>query len=139
MLPVTVSALNELLASYPFTKRLGASVSEIGDGLCVLEVPYNAENDRPGDIVSGQVYMHAADVAFWLSIKTKLGMDDCSVTSSMTTAFLASARREGFCCRATVLRVGGRLIFGVAECESAGRILTHHTLSYARANPGAPR
>jgi acyl-coenzyme A thioesterase PaaI-like protein len=95
-------------------------------------VPYRPEHDRPGGIVSGQVYMHAADVAFWLAIKTRLGAGDASVTSSMTTAFMGSARREGLRCRARVLKLGRRLVYGCAECLAGGRPVTHHTLTYAR-------
>ena len=133
MAAVTAAELNHLLAAHPFTSRLDATVVEVGDGRCVLDVPYRAEHDRPGGIVSGQLYMLSADVAFWFAIKTRLGLDDASVTSAMTTAFLGSARREGFRCAATVLRWGGRLLYGVAECAAGERILTHHTLTYARA------
>jgi acyl-coenzyme A thioesterase PaaI-like protein len=129
---VTVDELNALLAAHEFTRRPGFRVSSLGDGECELAAPYSREYDRPGGVVSGQLYMHAADVAFWLAIKTRLGLKDGSVTSGMTTAFLGSAREEGFSCRARLLRLGQRLIYGEAECSAAGRLLTHHTLTYAR-------
>jgi acyl-coenzyme A thioesterase PaaI-like protein len=132
MTAVTAVELNGLLAAHEFTRRLGATVVEVGDGACTLEVPYQPAHDRPGGIVSGQLYMHAADVAFWFAIKTRLGLDDGSVTSALNTAFLGSARQEGFRCQARVLRLGGRLIYGVAECSAGQRPLTHHTLTYAR-------
>jgi uncharacterized protein (TIGR00369 family) len=133
---VTASELDALLDERDFTRRFGLRVASLGDGECVLEVPYRPENDRPGDIVSGQVYMHAADVAFWLAIKTRLGMADGSVTSSLSTAFLGSARREAFRCRARVLKIGRRLVYGTAECTAGERLLTHHTLTYARSAQG---
>src|SRR5215471_7266920 len=105
MSSITVSRLNDLLAEHEFTRRMHMRVVALGDGECVLEVPYLPEYDRPGGIVSGQVYTHIADVAFWLAIQTRLGMDDASVTSSMTTAFLGSASREPLTCRAHVLRL----------------------------------
>jgi acyl-coenzyme A thioesterase PaaI-like protein len=129
---VTLDELNALLAAHDFTRKPGFMVTGLGDGECELSAPYSAEYERPGGIVSGQLYMHAADVAFWLAIKTRLGLEDGSVTSGMTTAFLGSARREGFSCRARLLRVGQRLIYGEAECSAGGRLLTHHTLTYAR-------
>jgi acyl-coenzyme A thioesterase PaaI-like protein len=132
MLAVTISELTALLQAHEFTRRPGFSVSTIGDGECELEVPYQREYERPGGVMSGQLYMHAADVAFWLAIKTRLGLDDGSLTSGMTTAFLGSARREGFACRANLVRVGLRLIYGVAECRTGGQLLTHHTLTYSR-------
>jgi acyl-coenzyme A thioesterase PaaI-like protein len=129
---VTLDALNALLAAHEFTRKPGFRVTGLGAGECELAAPYSPEYERPGGIVSGQLYMHAADVAFWLAIKTRLGLEDGSVTSGMTTAFLGSARREGFSCRARLLRVGQRLIYGEAECSAGGRLLTHHTLTYAR-------
>lgn len=137
MTAVTMADLAALLAANEFTRVFGAKVTGIGEGEATLEVPYRPENDRPGGIVSGQVYMHAADVAFWLAIKTRLGLEDASVTSAMNTAFLGSARQETITCVARILRMGGRLIYGVAECFAGSRLLTHHTLTYAR--PGAGR
>ena len=105
----------------------------VGDGMCELLVPYLAEHDRPGGIVSGQVYMHAADVAFWFAVKTRLGTAAEYVTSSMTTAFLGSARGQELTCRARVIKSGRRLIYGEAECRAGERVLTHHTLTYVSA------
>ena len=56
----------------------------------------------------------------------------------MTSAFLGAARRESFRCTARVVKLGRRLIYGTAESVSeGGRLLAHHSLTYARA-PGAP-
>lgn len=129
---IGLAELNDLLAAHEFTGRMRMRVLSVGDGECELEVPYLPDHDRPGGIVSGHVYTHAADVAFWLAIKTRLGLADASVTSSMTTAFLGSASREALRCRARVLKLGRRLIYGSAECMAGDRLVTHHTLTYAR-------
>jgi uncharacterized protein (TIGR00369 family) len=131
---VTAAELDDLLCSYAFTRRARFRVSGLGDGWCELAVPFSAEDERPGGIVSGQVYMHAADVAFWCALKTRLGVADGSVTSEMTTAFLAPARREELRCRAEILKLGSRLAHGTAACRALadGRLLTHHTLTYVR-------
>ena len=128
--------LNQLLQSHSFTKRYGFRVISVGDGACELHVPYLPDHDRPGGIVSGQVYMHAADVAFWFAVKTRLGMGDEYVTSSMTTAFLGSARAQEFACHARLIKIGRRLIYGEAECRGGERVLTHHTLTYVSASGG---
>ncbi|MBO0686871.1 MAG: PaaI family thioesterase [Candidatus Dormibacteraeota bacterium] len=132
MLHTNLTELNQLLEAHEFTRRMGMRVLSIGEGECELEVPYLGEHDRPDGILSGQVSMHAADVAFWLAIKTQLGLDDGSVTSSMTTAFLGSARQEALRCRARVMKTGRRLIYGWAECRAGERTISHHTLTYAR-------
>ena len=129
---ISAAQLDDLLGSCAFTRRARFRVAALGHGWCELRVPFSPEDERPGGIVSGQVYMHAADVAFWCAIKTRLGVDDASVTSSMNTAFLASARREDVLCRAEIVRLGARLVYGVAECRAGDRQLTHHTLTYAR-------
>ncbi len=55
------------------------------------------------------------------------------MTAGMTSAFLAAARREPFRCTARVLKLGRRLVYGVAESVSGGgRLLAHHSLTYAR-------
>lgn len=130
-LGVTREELQQLLGEYAFTRNLGLTVSSLADGECTLRVPFRAEFERPGGIVSGQVFMTAADVAMWFAIKTKLGLADASVTAEMKTNFLSGARREDFLCTAKVLKLGRRLIYGVAECvNEKGRLLTHHTLTY---------
>jgi acyl-coenzyme A thioesterase PaaI-like protein len=133
-LAVTRTELEALLARVPFTRAYGFRLGALGDGRCVLDVPFRKAFERPGGIVSGQVYMAAADVAMWLALMTRLGIDDQSVTADMTTAFLGAARRETFRCRATVLKLGARLVYGLAECRALdGRLLTHHGVTYIRA------
>jgi uncharacterized protein (TIGR00369 family) len=125
--------LEVLLASVEFTRHLGFVLGGIGDGHCSINVPFQTAFERPGGIVSGQVFMAAADVAMWLAIKTKLGIGDSSVTAEMKTNFLSAARKEEFRCTAKILKLGRRLIYGVAECvDNAGRLLTHHTVTYIR-------
>jgi uncharacterized protein (TIGR00369 family) len=130
----TEQELEQLLAAVAFTRNFGFALAEIADGQCTIDVPFHPDFERPGGVVSGQVFMAAADVAMWLAIKTKLGMADSSVTAEMKTNFLGGARKEGFRCTARVLKLGRRLIYGVAECvDSNGRLLTHSTVTYIRA------
>jgi acyl-coenzyme A thioesterase PaaI-like protein len=129
---VTIEQLQQLIdRDSAFTRAYRFVVAAAGDGSCTLSVPYLPEFDRPDGIVSGQVFMMAADVAMWLAIKTLRGIDDPSVTSHMATDFLQSTRREGFTCQATVRKAGRRTTFGTAECVSlSGELLAHHTLTY---------
>ena len=137
-LAVTVEDLQALLSDEnAFTRPFGFRVESVEDGVCTLDVPFRREWERPGGIVSGIVFMTAADVAMWLAIKTKSGLDDASVTSHMQTSFLRSARSHGFLCRATVLKASRRMTYGVAECLTAkGVLLAHHTLTYVRPDAG---
>lgn len=136
-LACTEHELSHLLASVAFTRNSGFTVAGIGDGQCAIDVPFRTELERPGGIVAGQIFMAAADVAMWLAIKTKLGLDDSSVTAEMKTNFLGGAKKEGFRCTARVLKLGRRLVYGVAECADAkGRLLTYSTITYIRAEKG---
>ncbi len=132
-LAVTTTKLRRLLSEAPFTRVYGFKVHSVADGECTLHVPFQSAFERPGGLVSGPVFMAAADVAMWLAIVTRLGIEDRSVTAKMTTAFLNAGRQEDFYCTAKVLKLGTRLIYGTAECVTSGRkLLTHHTLTYIR-------
>ena len=132
-LAVTITKLRRLLSEAPFTRVYGFKVHSVADGECTLHVPFQSAFERPGGLVSGPVYMAAADVAMWLAIVTRLGIEDKSLTAKMTTAFLNAGRQEDFFCTAKVLKLGTRLIYGTAECvTSGGKLLTHHTMTYIR-------
>ena len=132
-LAATEAELRRVLHEVPFTRAYGFRLHAIAPGQCTLDVPFQPLFERPGGIVGGQVFMAAADVAMWLAIKTRLGAADGSVTATMTSAFLDAARHEPFRCTARVVKLGRRLIYGVAESVSSeGRLLTHHSLTYAR-------
>jgi acyl-coenzyme A thioesterase PaaI-like protein len=69
---------------------------------------------------------------------TKLGKQEAAITAEMKTNFLNGARREDFLYRAKILKLGRRLIYGVAECVSVeGKLLTHHTITYIRPDRAA--
>jgi len=137
-LAVRKSELQRLLDEQLFLRNYGFRVRSIAAGECVLAVPFQKAFERPGGIVSGLAFMAAADVAMWLAIKTLLGPDDGCVTAEMNTSFLSAAKQQDFRCHAKILKLGKRLVYGVAECISLDRkLLTHHTLTYIR--PGAER
>ena len=130
---VSEEELRHILASAPFARIYGFRIAGVSDGQCAIFVPFQDIFERPGGIVSGPVFMAAADVAMWLAIKTKLGLADESVTAEMKTNFLSGAKNEDFTCTARILKCGRRLVYGVAECVNAeGTLLTHHTLTYIR-------
>jgi len=132
-LAATEAELRRVLHEVPFTRAYGFRLHAIAPGQCTLDVPFQPLFERPGGIVGGQVFMAAADVAMWLAIKTRLGAADGSVTATMTSAFLDAARHEPFRCTARVVKLGRRLVYGVAESVSdEGRLLTNHSLTYAR-------
>jgi len=132
-LAVTEAEIRQIMGAVSVSKQYNFELHSIADGECTLHIPFRATFERPGGIVSGPVYMAAADVAMWLAIMTKLGSADEFLTSELNTAFLSAAKQEDIRCTATVLKLGRRLVYGVAECVNLdGKRLTHHTVTYAR-------
>lgn len=130
-LAVNEKELELILAETEFMQVYGFKLVEIGAGECTLKVPFQKAFLRPGEIIAGPIMIAAADVAMWFAIMTDRGPGDQSVTLDLKTAFLNSAGREDFLCKARVLKFGKRLVYGVAECVSLDdKPLTHHTLTY---------
>src|SRR5262249_36444585 len=113
-LAVTEQELEQLLSDVPFTNSYGFHLHSISDGERALSVPFQPLFERPGGVVGGQVFMAAADVAMWLAIMTRLGTKETALTVEMKTSFLAAARKEHFLCQAKILKLGKRLVYGVA-------------------------
>jgi len=133
MRSVTESELRQLLSQVGSSNRYSFQLHSFGDGECTLLVPFRKDFERPGQIVAGPIFMAAADVTMWLAIITKLGVADGSVTAEMKTNFLNAAREEDVLCHAKILKLGRRLVYGVAECTNLkGKLLTHHTVTYIR-------
>lgn len=130
---VTETELRELIERAAFARHYAVQLHDFKPGECTVRVPFQADLERPGGIVAGPVFMAVADITMWLAIATRLGARDESVTTELNTTFLSPARREDFLCVATILKLGRRMIYGVARCVSLQeRLLTHHTVTYAR-------
>jgi len=126
-------ALRKLLARSRFVSGYGLKLVSVTDAKCTIAMPFRRAFERPGGTVNGPAFMAAADCAMWLAIKRHIGMQHDAVTSELNTAFLNAARRETVYCTARVLKLGKRIIYGVAEChDRAGKLFTHHTVTNAR-------
>ena len=131
----TIPELQEMLDAHEFTSAYGYRVASVGDGQASILVPFIKRWERPGGILSGQVYMGAADCAMWVAILGNDGFGPMTVTTELNTSFIAAAREEDISCTARILKSGRRLIYGVADCSTLdGRLLSHHMLTYARAS-----
>jgi acyl-coenzyme A thioesterase PaaI-like protein len=99
----------------------------------MLELPHKPALERPGGIINGPALMAAADCAMWLAIKARLGVEGDALTSELNTAFLAPAKGGHVYCTARILKMGRRLIYGVAQCHGrTGTLFSHHTVTYVR-------
>jgi len=125
--------LQRLLDGESFLKPWRFRVVKSGNDQCTVALPNRRALERPGGIVNGPALIAAADVAMWLAIKARLGMAHDALTSDLNTVFLAPAKTRIVYCTARILKAGTRRFFGTAEChDSAGKVFTHHTLTYVR-------
>ena len=126
-------ALAQLLGRSRFVRGYGLELVAVSDAECTIAMPFRRALERPGGTVNGPAFMAAADCAMWIAIKRHIGLEHDAVTSELNTAFLNAARRETVFCTARVLKLGKRIIYGVAEChDRRGKLFTHHTVTYAR-------
>jgi acyl-coenzyme A thioesterase PaaI-like protein len=127
--------LQRLLDGARFLKPWRFRVVKADGDQCTVALPNRPALERPGGIVNGPALIAAADVAMWLVIKARLGMAHDALTSDLNTVFLAAAKAKTVYCTARILKAGTRRFFGTAEChDSAGKVFTHHTLTYVRVN-----
>src|SRR5215510_9530044 len=91
-LAVTAEDLRQILAAFAFARIYNFKLHSFAGSECTLDMPFQEAIERPGGIVSGSVFMTAADVAMWLAIMTLLGIEAMTVTTELNTAFLNSAR-----------------------------------------------
>ena len=125
--------LQQLLDKAKFLRPYGFRVVAADRRRCMLELPHKPALERPGGIVNGPALMAAADCAMWLAIKARLGVEGDALTSELNTAFLAPAKGEHVYCTARILKMGRRLIYGVAQCHARnGTLFSHHTVTYVR-------
>jgi uncharacterized protein (TIGR00369 family) len=127
------AALQKLLGRSRFVGGYGLKLLSVTNAQCTIAMPFRRAFERPGGTVNGPAFMAAADCAMWLAIKRHIGLERDAVTSELNTAFLNAARRETVYCTARVLKLGKRIIYGLAEChDRRGKIFTHHSVTYVR-------
>ncbi|MGA2373135.1 MAG: PaaI family thioesterase [Candidatus Korobacteraceae bacterium] len=132
---MSLAELQSVLDRAPFVQQYGFRLESAEAGTCTLYCPGNASFLRPDAIVSGPIFMAAADVAMWIAIISALGSDASStVTVELKTNFVSAlVGVQNFRCTGTVMKSGSRLVFGTADCRDLdGRLLTHHTMTYIR-------
>ncbi len=125
-------AAQTVLDSTPFAPWWGFRVDAVKEGWARVSLPRRPELFRPGGVLQGGCAMTLADVTCWIAIMSLFGEDDPSVTQQMTTSFLGPACTD-LVCESTIVRPGRLIVYGTAETrDTAGRLVSHHTLTYVR-------
>jgi uncharacterized protein (TIGR00369 family) len=122
-----------LFDATPFVGWWGLTVEDLGDGWASVGLPFREQLTRPGGILHGPSYEVVADVAMWLAIMTRTGEEQMAVTIEMKTSFLRGATSD-ITCRAQVVKLGRRIVFGTAETFDADhQLVAQSSLTYVRA------
>jgi uncharacterized protein (TIGR00369 family) len=129
---ITLAEAHNLLADQPFCRWWGASVTRIGNGSATVRLPSGPDLLRSGVMLHGACYELVADLAMWLAIMTRTGIEPMAVTIEMKTSFLRGTASD-IVGTARVLRVGRRVAFGEAEMyDDDAHLVAHSSLSYIR-------
>ncbi|MGH7910710.1 MAG: PaaI family thioesterase [Candidatus Dormibacteraceae bacterium] len=132
MAEITMEQARGILEETPFARWWGLTVEEVGEGWATVGLGARPELLRPGQVLHGSCYEVTADLAMWLAVMTRIGIETMAVTVEMKTSFLRGATTD-IRSRAEVLRMGRRLAFGVATTTAAdGSLVAHSTLTYVR-------
>ncbi|MDE2573421.1 MAG: PaaI family thioesterase [bacterium] len=129
---ITPQEAQRMLGALALAELFAFSVRELGPGSCTMEAPFLDLFLRPGELVSGPVYMALADAAVWVALMTIVGPMPMAVTSELTSNFLRGAVREDVLCAARILSLEGGIAHASAQCTTrAGVVLTHHSATYS--------
>lgn len=132
-LAASKAQLQRMLDGEVFLRPWQFRLMKVDADSCTVALPNRPALERPGGIVNGPALIAAADVAMWIVIKARLGLAHDALTSDLNTVFLAPAKAKTVLCTARILKAGKRRFFGTAEChDRAGKVFTHHTLTYLR-------
>jgi len=131
-----VEAAQLLLDRSPFGPWWGFVVRAVEPGLARVDLPARPELFRPGGVLQGGCAMTLADVTCWIAVLAATSADSPAVTLHQSSTFLAAAR-TGLSCESSLVRSGRTVHYGTASTwDSAGTLISHHTITYLR--PGNP-
>lgn len=134
VLPVTLEEIQAFNAeNVPFSAMMNISCDSVDDGIAIGRFTYDARWTRPVDFIAGPVQMALADATFYWALFTKIGIVPLAVTNELKYNFLRPAVGGDMLCKATVLKVGRRVAYGVADVYMDGdkdRLVGHATTSY---------
>ena len=133
-LPVTLEEIRAFNREHvPFCAEMNITCESISDGEAIGRFRYEERWTRPVDFVAGPIQMALADATFYWALFTKLGITPLAVTNELKYNFLRPAIGGDVLCRASVVKLGRRVAFGVADVYMDGapdRLVGHATTTY---------
>lgn len=101
------------LDAQPFSRLLGARITEFGPGTSVLEIPIREDLTQQNGFLHGGVLAYAADNALTFAGASRLGLS--VLTGGLTVQYLRPAAGRTLVARAEVLHAGRRQ--AVCRCD----------------------
>jgi len=116
----------------PWVRALTLTPVKADEESATLRLPFSGEWRHSGGIISGQVFMAAADTAMIVAITAALGGFRPMTTVSLNISFMRAVRKGDVLIEARVLRMGRNLVFGEVELfDESGNMAVHATTTYA--------
>jgi uncharacterized protein (TIGR00369 family) len=125
--------LGVLRDGLPSAAAMPLDILALEHGVAVVRMRTGDGDLRPGGTLAGPVLFGLADLAMYAAVMTALGKMPLAVTTSATIHFLRRPKPGPLIARATLLKVGQRLVVGDVRIMSEGSDdpIAQATASYA--------
>ncbi len=115
----------------PFYEHLGLELESLGDGKCVIRLPYARHFCNSRDEVHGGIAASLLDITLSQAVRSTLEEPTNIATISMTMSYLAPAHGV-LTCRGFVVRAGRSIAFAEGEVtDEQGRAVGTYRILHA--------
>lgn len=119
-----------------FVKTLDLHLEHVGEGKARMRMPFNAHVTNGAGAIHGGAIVSLCDTTFWVALASLYGVDQETVTASLTCSFLRPALPpHDLVAHATVLKPGRRIVYGEVHVFSGEKMVAHATMSFLNTNP----
>jgi uncharacterized protein (TIGR00369 family) len=118
----------------PSAQAIPFTVVTLERGLAVLRLVPGAAALRPGGSIAGPVLFWFADLAMYAAVMTAIGKVPLAVTTDATIHFLRLPKAGALVARASLLKVGKRLVVGdvrISEDGGDDPLVAHAAMTYS--------
>ena len=130
---VQVKRISNALASVPFAKLLGISLTQIDSGTATLKMPVRKQLTQNHGVVHGGAMASLIDSATAFAIISLLEPQEKVTTVDLTISYLRPVMNGTLNCEAKVVRSGRRLLVVSAEVfDDAEKLVATALSTYIR-------
>ena len=114
-----------------FAGRLGATVTDTGEGAASLAFEVGEEHLNPAGTLHGGVVATLVDTAMGQAVRTTTGDGEVPATSQLTVTYLRPGKAGRLQVRGRVRTRGEHLTICEADVEQDGRAVAHAVATFA--------